>query len=122
MKKTFFTMCVAALMFTSCSTIKQSATTQKVANEISSSIYAEMAVAPQKITYTYYPSAEIRRGGLKNCINAAIRQALKENGDADVLIQNEEAVVERKGFFGRKIKSVTVSGYPANYTKFINEK
>ena len=47
-------------------------------------------------------------------------EALKANGGGDVLIETQEAIVKRSGLFLRKIKSVTVTGYPATYKNFRN--
>ncbi len=79
-----------------------------------------MEVSPKKISYTLNTTPEIRRGGLQNCINSAIHEALKQHGNADVLVQTEKAIIERKGLFGKKVKSVTVTGYPARYVSFEN--
>lgn len=118
MKKKIFLLCAAVGVLCSCTTVKQTASEQKVENLIQSGVYAHMDVSPQKISYTLNTTASIRRGGLKNCINTAIHEALKQHGDADVLVQTESAIVEKKGFFRKKIYSVTVTGYPAKYTNF----
>ena len=57
----------------------------------------------------------MRKGGYQNCINAAVREALLQNGNADVLVEMQNTVVEREGLMGRKVKTVTVTGYPATY-------
>lgn len=118
MKKALFLLSVAACMLTSCHTIYQSASTQAVPNGLHTDVYAKMEVSQQKISYTYYTDKSVRRGGMQNCVNMAIHEALKSNGNADVLVQSEEAIIKRKGMFGSKIKSVTVTGYPAKYTQF----
>lgn len=76
----------------------------------------DLDVSSQKISYTYTPSKEVSSAGLDNCISAAVLEALAANGGGDVLVETQTAVVER-GFFN-KIKSVTVSGYPARYKNF----
>lgn len=99
----------------SCTTTRQSATTRSITAPVMSAATAELSVSPQKVTYVYETSRSIRKGGVQNCINAAIRELLARNGDADVLVEAQEAVVERSGLFGSKITRVTVSGYPAKY-------
>lgn len=118
MKKSLLFLCAVVIMLCSCTTVKQSATTQQVANQIKSGVYAQLNVSSQKISYTYYPTSKVRRGGITNCVNAAISEALRSNGNADVLVQTEEVVIQHKGFLSKKIKSVTVTGFPAKYTNF----
>ena len=55
---------------------------------------------------------------MQNCINMAIHEALKSHGNADVLVQSEATVIKRTGLFSNKIRSVTVTGYPATFTDF----
>lgn len=118
MKKVFLLMCVAALTITSCSTVKKTATTRKVTAPIAAAVIGELEVSNQKITYTLEPSRKVRKGGLENCVNTAISEALEKNDRSDVLIETQKAIVQRYGLFGRKIKSVTVTGYPAKYKNF----
>lgn len=79
---------------------------------------ADLDVSSEKISYTLVPTRKVRKGGLQNCINTAIKEALKANGNGDVLIETQQAVVQRAGLFACKIKSVTVTGYPAKYKNF----
>lgn len=123
MKKLVFALFVAAcgLGMTSCSTTFKSATQRDVVAPLAAAVIGDLDVSNQKITYTYYPTKTIRRGGYANCKNAAIREALAQYGDADVLIETQEATVIRTGgIFKRagKIKAVTVTGYPAKYKNF----
>lgn len=115
MKKILYVFAVA-LSMASCTTVHQSATTRAVNAPIVSAAVADMNVSSQKISFTYRPPKSIRRGGSQNCINAAVQEALERNGNADVLIEAQKSVIERKGMFGRKITSVTVTGFPAKYT------
>ncbi|MDE5871821.1 MAG: hypothetical protein K2H22_07760, partial [Muribaculaceae bacterium] len=67
--------------------------------------------------YKYIPNRPVRRSGEKNVIKAAVAEALKANGDADVLVAMQYEIKIKKGFFGQKtIKYVIVKGYPAKYT------
>ncbi len=108
---------VAALAFTSCSTVRQSATQRDVKAPIVSAVIGDLDVSDQKISYTYQPTKRVRRGGVQNCINSAIILAL-EAGNYDVLVETQQAIVERKGLFGRKITKIVVTGYPAKYKNF----
>ena len=116
MKKLIIAL-VAALAFTSCSTVRQSATQRDVKAPIVSAVIGDLDVSDQKISYTYQPTKRVRRGGVQNCINSAITLAL-EAGNYDVLVETQQAIVERKGLFKRKISKVIVTGYPAKYKNF----
>lgn len=119
MKKLF--LCVSlALAVTSCTTSYKTATTNPISSQVVSVAAADLQVSNKKITYTYYPTAAVRRGGLTNVKATAISEALKANGGGDVLIESQEAIIKKKGMFGTKIKSITVTGYPAVYTNFRN--
>lgn len=120
MKKSVLAFCAMAAMLCSCTAVKQTASEQDVNSQIRSGVYATMDVSNKKISYTLNTTPAIRRGGVQNCVNAAIHEALKQHGDADVLVQTEKAVIERKGLFGKKVRSVTVTGYPAKYVNFEN--
>ncbi len=116
MKKLFFIVCALALLsLSSCTTLVKTASSADVRTSMQSAVVGELKVSPEKISYTYYPPKKVRRGGKKNCINVAIHEALKQYGDADVLVETQEAMIIK---FGRKIKSITVTGYPASYVKF----
>lgn len=106
---------VVAVAMASCTTVRNTASVAEVDNKILAGAVADLEVAPQRITYTYTTKASVRRGGYKNCVRTAVREALKANGDADILVQEEITSVTRQGLLGTKVKSITVSGYPAKY-------
>lgn len=116
MKKLFVILIVSAFAMTSCSTVYKTATTHNVEPTIAAVVLSDLDVSNEKITYTLIPKARVRRGGLRNCINTAISEALALNG-GDVLIETQQATITR-GLYVRKIKSVTVTGYPAKYKNF----
>ncbi len=120
MKKIFVILMVSAFAMTSCSTVYKTATTRDVEPTIAAVVLSDLDVSDTKITYTLNPTKKVRRGGLKNCINTAINEALALNG-GDVLIETQQAIVTRSCvIFGvkGKIKSITVTGYPAKYKNF----
>lgn len=123
MKKFIFAIFLAT-MVTSCSTLrKSSATVLDVETSIKSHNNAELVVSDQKISYTYVPTKADRKAGLKHVKTNAVAAALKENNNADVLVHKQDEVVYRVNMFGvKKIKSVTVTGYPAVYRNFTVEK
>lgn len=119
-KKLFwFFVVMTPLVFSSCKTVSNSARDMNVSSVVYSAAMADLDVSNEKITYTYYPTAKVRRGGYKNCVNTAIRLALKKHGDADVLVETQkETVTVTNLLFWHKVKSVTVTGYPAKYKNF----
>ncbi|MBQ3147901.1 MAG: hypothetical protein IJB87_00895 [Alistipes sp.] len=116
--KNFLFILVLAFVLSSCSTVYKTASTEDVSTRIVSTTLADLEVSNQKITYTFKPVASVRRGGVQNCINVAISEALKEHG-GDVLIETQKATVCRMSLFGfNRVKSVTVTGFPATYKNF----
>lgn len=114
--KKFFILAFAAASLASCSITQNSASVAEVNNKILAGAVADLDVAPQRITYTYKTKSSVRKAGYNNCVRTAIREALKENGDADILVQEEITTVTSIGLFGPKVKKVIVTGYPAKYT------
>lgn len=110
---------VAMLGLASCSTINQSSAVVPVLTEVVSQSTVDLKVAPQKIQYTLNPSKAVRKGGDQNVINTAVAEALKANGNADVLVGMQYKIKRTRNLFGvTKIKYVTVEGYPATYVNF----
>lgn len=122
MKKILFVMLIAS-MCTSCSVLrKSSSTTQNVESSLSSATIADLQVSNQKISYTYRPNKQDRKAGINHVVGNAVAAALKNSGNADVLIERQyEAIYKVRLLGGKKIKSVTVTGYPATYKNFRND-
>lgn len=116
--KRIIILSVTIMALTSCSTVHNSASLADVDNKILAGAVADLEVSPQRVTYTYKTKASVRRAGTKNCVRTAVREALEANGGADILVQEETTTITRFALFGRgfkRLKSVTVSGYPAKY-------
>lgn len=110
---------IATLGLASCSSIRHTATTQPVDTEIVSRNTADLDVSPQKISFTFRPSKAVRRTGEKAVIKTAVAEALKANGNADILVGFQYEIKKTRNFFGKtNIKYVTVEGYPATYKNF----
>ena len=109
---------VVMMAMASCTTVKKTSTTIDVNNALNSNSTVDLEVSGKRISYTYITEKKIRRGGLKNIYATAVKEALKENGNADVLVAPEYETRIRKGMFGTKVKAVIVSGYPATYQNF----
>lgn len=120
MKKLLLSAAVVAMLgLASCSTINQSSAVVPVLTEVVSQSTVDLKVAPQKIQYTLNPSKAVRKGGDQNVINTAVAEALKANGNADVLVGMQYKIKRTRNLFGvTKIKYVTVEGYPATYVNF----
>lgn len=80
-------------------------------------VLADLEVSPKKISYFYIPSTTVVNGGVDNVVNSAVREALIENDNADVLVALEKQI--KYGTEGR-VESITVTGYPAKYVNFRN--
>lgn len=107
---------ISALTVSSCSSVKLTSTTAPVVTEVSSVANADLIVSQTKISYTYYPTSQVKRGGKKNVMATAVAEALRANGNADVLVACQYEIKESRNFFGHKsIKYVKVTGYPATY-------
>ena len=78
-------------------------------------------ISSNKILYFYIPSTSVNNGGHQNVIETAIREALIENGNADVFVGLETQI---KYATNGQIESITISGYPAKYVNFrsVNEE
>ena len=118
MKKMIFAASIVLMAMTSCTTVKKTATTVDVNNALNSCSTVDLEVSPQRISYTFLPEKKVLRGGLENVYSSAVKEALKENGNADVLVAPEYVTNIKKGLLGKKVKSVVVSGYPAKYKNF----
>ena len=119
MKKTVLFAAAVVLSLASCTKVKKSATTMEVSSNVTATTHADLDVASSRISYSFRPTAKERRGGKQNCINAAIREALKQHGNADVLLAPQYEVVTFNGLIRRGVvKEVIVSGYPATYKNF----
>ena len=106
---------IAMLGIASCTSTLNSSKTKDFGSSAITATFADLVVSPQKITYTYKPTDDVRRGGEVNVINTAIRMALDSHGGGDVLVELQ-TTVKKTG--RRHVSEVTVSGYPATYRNF----
>ena len=111
MKKLVLFVCAAALL-ASCAVQQQNTKVRltEVQTAIVAPVVADLEISPEKITYTYNPTAvEVRKTDLNTMINNAIAWALEEHGNADVLVNANCRTIYR----GMRLKSIIVTGYPA---------
>lgn len=121
MKKCIFIFAAAVWAMSSCTTVTKTARTESVPYSMYNATIADLKVAPARISYTMRPSKQINAGGINNCKQAAIQEALRVNGNADLLLDPQFVVSSKKGPFGifiNKVTSITVSGRPATYVNF----
>lgn len=121
--KKIFTLFTVAVLATSCSMTSPSMA--KLTNTASHTkvhtvqptvaVFADLQVAPNKISYFFLPSQTVKNGGFDNIVNTAVREALIANGNADVLVGLEQQV---KYDANGAVESITISGYPAKYVNF----
>ena len=78
-------------------------------------VFADLDVAPAKISFFYIPSKTVVNAGTDNVIDSAVHEALLANGNADVLVGLEKQI---KYTPEGQIESITVTGYPAKYVNF----
>ncbi|MBR4677134.1 MAG: hypothetical protein IKO99_03930 [Bacteroidales bacterium] len=114
-KKTLLIIAVA-FSFASCSTTIRTAKSYDVSGSVSSGTNtAELTISTKKAALKdWEPKGKIKGGGKENVKQAAIAELLQQNGDADVLVAPQFEYTIKKG----EIKKITVTGYPAKYTKF----
>ena len=122
MKKILFlSLMFVAFAATSCKTIHATAEYKDPTTFLRNVTVADLDVADERISFTFAPSRDVRRGGDQNVIKAAIREALRVNGGGDVLVDLEYITVTKPGLFSfmlSPIREITVSGYPAKYKNF----
>lgn len=121
MKKNYFVFAAAvmSMFFASCSSPAKltNTATHVRGNAVMpvSAVLADLEVSPTKITFFYIPSATVVNGGEENVVNSAVREALMENNNADVLVALEKQL---KYNAEGKIESITITGFPAKYVNF----
>ncbi len=123
MKKIFMiSMAAFALAFaSSCSSVNRAMvkTTEVSHPAVETATMASLDISKKRITYTYTPTiADAKILSEAELVQNAIFKALEANGNADVLVQVNSMVHMQKGLFGSRVKSITVSGYPAYYVDF----
>ena len=84
MKKIFILIAVATIA-TSCAVSSQAKLTNTASHTIvhtvqpTVAVFADLQVAPNKISYFFLPSQTVKNGGFDNIVNTAVREALIAN-------------------------------------------
>ena len=80
---------------------------------------ATLEVSTKKISYRYVPDRKTAKTlSQKQLIQNAIYAALEENGNADELVEVSYCISAKRAFLSKRIRSISVSGYPAYYVDF----
>lgn len=113
-------LAAAMLLFASCSLHRASVgVTSVYSPSVETTTMASLEVTGKKINYVYYPEKKDAKSlSQDQLVRNAVYQALQVNGGADELIEVNYYITVRRGFIGKKVKSIAVSGYPANYINF----
>lgn len=107
------------ILLSSCVTTVKTARSAETSASIKNATVADLKVTDHRITYTMQPSKEIQRAGLSNVKQAAIQEALTQNGNADVMVEPEFVISMKNNFiFGKEVSSITVTGRPAYFQNF----
>lgn len=112
------TVGLALCGLSSCSSVKHTSTAIPVGTSVNAIAGADLQVSPTKISYTYKPTKAVKRSGTNGVIQTAVAEALKANGNADVLVAPQYEITSKR----RSIKVITVTGYPATYVNIVPAK
>ena len=108
----------AAMLLSSCVTTVKTARIAETSAAIKNVTVADLKVTDHRITYTMTPTKSVQRAGLNNVKQAAVQEALTQNGNADVMVEPEFVIEQKRTLFGSRISSITVTGRPAYYQNF----
>jgi hypothetical protein len=122
-KSSLFLLILVSLAITSCKIVDATAEYKDPTTFLRNVTVADLEVSNERISFTFEPSKDVRRGGSPNVLKAAIREALRVNGGGDILVDLEYITVSKCFLWARifglsPIHEVTVSGYPARYKNF----
>ncbi len=117
MKKIFLLIVMAGFL-SSCTTTFKTARTESVPYSMYNATVADLDVSPKRVTHTMTPSRAVRAGGVENCKQAALQEALTKHGNSDLMVEPQFVIEMEKYLFRSKVTSVTVSGHPAKYVNF----
>lgn len=109
------------LMTASCAMVHtaQVETTTVYSPAVETTTMATLEVSTKKISYRYVPDRKTAKTlSQKQLIQNAIYAALEENGNADELVEVSYCISAKRVFLSKRIRSISVSGYPAYYVDF----
>lgn len=115
--KRFMILAMLTVVMSSCALQRATTSCRSFASQTLSEIpvVADLEVG-EKISYTYRPETSMRkRLSKQELIDNAVAEALRENGNADVLLQPQFVFYYVEA---QKYRRVTVTGFPAKYVDF----
>ena len=121
MKNLKFITCLACTVvaLSSCVTTNKTAKTVDFTSGTYNATVADLDVSDKRVSVTLAPvPKDVRRGGMNNIKKTVEAMALEKNGNADVLVNPEFTYTVERGFFTKKVTSMTVTGHPAWYKNF----
>lgn len=119
--KKIFLFAALVMLTASCSVVRRAMveTTPVNSPAVETTTMATLEVSPNKISYNYVPDRKSAKSlPLKQLIRNAVYAALEANGNADELVEVSYSVASKRGFFSKRVRSISVSGYPAYYVDF----
>ncbi len=112
-------LAAATMLFASCAVNRAGVQTTTVQPEIEAKTKATLVVSPKRVSYTYVPTkTNAKTLTIDQLVQNATYMALQANGNADVMVKVNYNVVMKWSFFGKRVKSISISGYPAHYRDF----
>ena len=120
--KKVFVLIMAIVAVSSCALTRAGIQTAEVKSPVVSTTITTLVVAAEPVTFIYSPSkAEAKALSLRELEANALYLALQEFG-GDEMVKVSYYVDGKTRLFwrlrGPKIKSISVTGYPATYTEF----
>ncbi|MBO8445672.1 MAG: hypothetical protein IAC23_08290 [Bacteroidetes bacterium] len=119
--KKILLLSAVVLMAASCSVVNkaQVESTSVYTPAVETTTMATLDVSPNKISYRYVPDRKSAKSlSPAQLLQNAIYAALQENGNADELVEVNYSIAVKRVFFGKRIRSISLSGYPARYVDF----
>lgn len=112
-------LAAATMLFASCAVNRAAVEANSVENEIETKTRATLVVNQKRVSYTYVPTKQNAKNlSIDQLVQNAVYMALQANGNADVMVKVNYNVEMKWSFFGKRVKKISVSGYPAHYRDF----
>lgn len=113
-------LAAATMLFASCAVHRAEVLTTTVQPDVETTkTKTTLVVAQKRISFTYVPTkTDAKTLSMDQLVQNATYMALQANGNADVLVKVNHYVSMQRSVFGKRVKSIMISGYPAHYRDF----
>ena len=119
MKKVISFLVVCTAMLCSCRMMQTSVKTADVNAPVVSTTVASLEVEVKPITFIYEPTKDERKHlTTTELIENAKYLALVNHGSGDILVQVSYKLEVKKFGFIKRVRRITITGYPATYKNF----